>query len=229
MNSGQTRAFWRAATQGLALVAAATALSACMGSPTYGTGKPADIQLIEDVTGVLSLGPKNKEQIEYKPRPELVKPASTASLPAPQDSLTTASNPAWPESPEQRRARIRAEATLNRDDPEFQPEVVDTVAAASPSPRKIRTRGDDLNADGSSVGHGAMNNQRAEFQRRLRENNQGSPTSRRYLSEPPTEYRRPVETAAADDLGEDEWKKQQRREQGARKGDGWSLSDLWPF
>lgn len=229
MNSGLSLASWRAATQGLALVAAATALSACVGAPTYGTGKGADVQLVEDVTGVLSLGPKNKEPIEYKPRPELVKPASTAALPAPQDSVRTASNPAWPESPEQQRARIRADATLNRDEAGFQPEVVDTVARSTPRSQMRRTRGDDLSLNGNTLTEGSGTNQRAEFNRRLRENNQGSPNSRRYLSEPPTQYRKPVETAAAGDIGEDEWRKQRRREAGARKGESWSIRDLWPF
>src|SRR5690606_32490863 len=52
----------------------ALALSGCMGSPTYGTDKTANEQLIEDLTGVLALGPKRQPQIEYQPRPELVKP-----------------------------------------------------------------------------------------------------------------------------------------------------------
>lgn len=228
MNPGQLPAFRRVAARSLALFAAAATLGACVGAPTYGTGKGADVQLLEDVTGVLALGPKDKEQIEYKPRPELVKPASTAALPAPQDSVLTTANAAWPESPEQRRARIRADATLNRDNADFQPEVVERVASASPNSRRLRTRGDDLNQDGSPLVEMSGDAQRTEFNRRLRENNQGSPTTRRYLSEPPLEYRKPAETAAVGDIGEDEWRKQRRREQGSSKS-SWSLGDLWPF
>ena len=35
----------------------------------------------------------------------------------------------WPESPEQRRARIRADATENRDKRGWEPEVVNDIAA----------------------------------------------------------------------------------------------------
>ena len=60
------------------VVVCAALLSGCMSSPTYGTGKAASAQLMEDVTGILSLGPKDRPQIEYKPRPELVKPVRLA-------------------------------------------------------------------------------------------------------------------------------------------------------
>ena len=205
-----------------AVFVAAMAASGCVGmAPTYGTGKPADQQLMEDVTSMFSLAPQRGEQIDYKPRPELVKPApgqNLAALPAPQDDIKTASAGAWPESPEQRRARIRAEATEGRDDPDFVPEV-------SPGLDKNRranfraTRGDDVDLNGNALNPEA---QREEFNRRLAENNQGSPTSRKYLSEPPVEYRAPAGTAAADDVGEDEWKKDRRRKGGGTKS--W-----WPF
>ena len=48
------------------------------------------------------------------------------------------------------------------------------------------------------------------FQRKLAASKQGSPTVRRTLTEPPLEYRQPAPTAAADELGEDEYKKQRR-------------------
>jgi hypothetical protein len=48
---------------------------------------------------------------------------------------------------------------------------------------------------------------------------QGSPTNRRYLSEPPLDYRQPAETAAKNDVGEDEWKKDKRRKAGYVKKD----------
>ncbi|MEO5756834.1 MAG: hypothetical protein ABIQ51_08260, partial [Mesorhizobium sp.] len=89
------------------LVASGLALSGCMGSPTYGTDKTAGAQLAGDLSSAFSISPKHKEQIDYKPRPTLVKPApgQKENLPAPQDSIETA-NADWPESPEQRRARL---------------------------------------------------------------------------------------------------------------------------
>ncbi len=229
MISGVLNALSGNAAKGVALAAVVASLSGCMGSPTYGTDKPADVQLLEDVTGVLSLGPKGEPPIEYKPRPELVKPASTAALPQPQDPISTASNPAWPELPEQRRARLRAEATINRDDVDFQPEVYDAAARATPKRTFLRTRGDDLRPDGSSLVEGSGSNQRAEFNRRLAANNQGSAESRRYLSEPPIDYRQPAATAPAGDIGEDEWRKEKRAKAGATKGNSWSLKNLIPW
>ncbi len=227
MLSGVLNALSGNAAKSVALAAVVASLSACMGSPPYGTGTPADVQLLEDVTGVLTISPKDEAPIEYKPRPELVKPASIAQLPQPQDSINTASNPAWPESPEQRRARVRAEATINRDEVNFQPEVYDEVARAAPKRAVRRTRGDDVGLNGEPLLEGSGGNQRKEFNRRLAANNQGSPTTRRYLSEPPLDYRQPAPTAPVGDIGEDEWRKEKRREVGSKKG--WSLKDLIPW
>ncbi|MGX8008054.1 hypothetical protein ACVDG8_003125 [Mesorhizobium sp. ORM8.1] len=57
------------------LVVSAIALSGCMGSPTYGTDKTAAAQLFDDVSGAATITPKRRDPIDYKPRPELVKPA----------------------------------------------------------------------------------------------------------------------------------------------------------
>lgn len=92
-------------------ICAATLLTGCMGSPTYGTGKSSNLQLMEDVTGMLTLGAKERPEIAYTPRGEIVRPGSMEVLPEPQQELASTENPAWPESPEQRRARIRQEAT----------------------------------------------------------------------------------------------------------------------
>ena len=217
----------RRISAGAFVAASAFALSGCMGmAPTYGTGKPADTQLMEDVTGMFSLSPKKKEQIDYKPRPELVKPADpkTAALPTPQDNITTASaGGAWPESPEARLARIRADATVKRDDLDFEPEVDMPIEK---NRRNLRaTRGDDVNMDGSAISEAK---QRKEFNERLAMNNQGDPTARRYLSEPPLEYRAPAATAPTDDVGEDEWKKEKRRKAGhTKKGTGWASWLPW--
>lgn len=211
----------RRISAGAIVAASAMALSGCVGmAPTYGTGKAADTQLMEDVSSMFSLTPKKKDQIDYKPRPELVKPAKADALPAPQDNITTASAGAWPESPEARMARIRAEATANRDNLDFQPEVELDV---KPARQTIRaTRGDDVNLDGSTK---SIESQRKDFNQRLAMTRQGSPTERRFLSEPPIEYRQPAATAATDDVGEDEWKKDRRRKAGHTK----KSSSWWPF
>jgi hypothetical protein len=205
-----------------ALLASGLVLAGCMTSPTYGTGTRADEQLLSDVTGILSIAPKDKEQIEYKPRPDLVKPASTeiASLPAPQQSVMTAGNPAWPESPEQMRKRLRDEATANQDNA-FYSSSIESDIKSKPgvtSAAKIGERG--YFESGNTL------EQRAEFNKRLAETKQGSSTTRKYLSEPPLVYRAPSETAPVGDVGEDEWKKERRQKKAARKERSWR--DLIP-
>jgi hypothetical protein len=209
------------------LVVSGLALSGCMGSPTYGTDKTASEQLVGDVTGILSLGPKDRQRIEYKPRPELVKPspAAIANLPAPQ-APATAENPNWPESPEQKRARIIAHATENRDKPGFRPEIVNDVVDGPASSTPI---GGNARADDSGIMSPVAAEQQAEaFKKKLVETRQGSATSRKYLSEPPLTYREPSATAPVDDIGEDELKKERRLKAAARKGGDWSWRDLIP-
>lgn len=244
-----------AAVVGPALVAS-LALSGCVSSPTYGTDKTATEQLVGDVSNILSVAPKRGERIDYKPRPELVKPATTAVLPPPQESVVTASAEQWPVSPEEQRARLRADATANRDKPGYRPKIVNDVEGAAAGEQIFAAK--NQHAADSSVGAvtsqkrpaaeedipgeetppvtalaqspksaesglGAPTDsrqQREEFNRRLAENRQGSPTSRKYLSEPPLVYREPAPTAPADDIGEDEYKKELRRKAEARKAAG---------
>jgi hypothetical protein len=206
------------------------ALSGCMGSPTYGTDKTASEQLVGDVSGILSLGPKDRQRIDYKPRPELVKPspAAVANLPAPQQSVAdSGENPNWPESPEQKRARLVAEATENRDKPGFRPEIVNDI---SDGPASSTPYGGNARAEDSGIMSPVDAKRGAEaFKVKLAESREGSPTSRKYLSEPPLTYRQPSDTAPVNDVGEDELKKERRRKAEARKaGDGWSWRDLIP-
>ena len=216
----------------LPLLVSGLGLAGCMSGPTYGTGKGAHEQLLEDVTGILDVGPKQSEAIEYKPRPELVRPASTAQLPPPQDSIATASNPAWPESPEQRRKRIRDRATANRDEAGFVPEVAPPTVSAANDDRMHSAGGrGGFQGGGNDMSTMSAGKQREEFNRRLAVSKQGSPTTRRYLSEPPLAYRQPVGTAPVDDVGEDEWKKEQRLKREARKKSGrkTSWADILPW
>ena len=55
------------------------------------------------------------------------------------------------------------------------------------------------------------------FRKKLAEERQGSPTKRKYLSEPPLDYRQAAATAPVGDLGEDELKKERRLKAEARK------------
>ena len=90
---------------------------------------------MEDVTGILALGPQDKPDIRYTPRGELVRPPTTTVLPEPQQEVASAENPAWPESPEERRRRIRAEADANNG---ASPSVVNTKDQRIELQRRIR-------------------------------------------------------------------------------------------
>ncbi len=205
------------------LLVSGLVLAGCMNSPTYGTGTPADEQLLSDLSGALSLGPSNKPRIDYKPRPDLVKPAPTAlaSLPAPQENVIASTNAAWPESPEQRLKRIRDEATANQENAAYESPVISDVVSRPgvTSAARIGERGNFDVIDSPA-------RQREAFNKRLAETKQGSPTTRKYLSEPPLDYRAPSETAPTGDVGEDEWKKERRQKKAARKERSWR--DLIP-
>ena len=222
--------FLRVSSAGL-ILGVCSGLSGCMSSPTYGTGRSSGEQLADDLTGIMSIQPKRRAAIAYQPRPDLVKPApgSKLDLPPPQESIAS-NNPQWPESPEQRRARIRADADANRDKVGFQPQVVsdgeatdvvDRPSAQSQYSSRLADQG--MTPDKQSPGQ-----QRSEFKKRLAETQQGSPTNRKYLSEPPLAYREPAGTAATGDLGEDEAVKERRLKAEAKKKAGGG-SSWWPF
>ncbi|MEM0900186.1 MAG: hypothetical protein AAGI92_09580 [Pseudomonadota bacterium] len=119
-----------------AVCAMAVSVSACLG-PTYGTDKTAGEQLMEDLGSAIALGRPEQTKINYAPRPDLVQPPTTATLPTPQQSVVEQEG-AWPESPEQRRARIRAEIDEGGRDARFVGGA-DAVAAVGASEGPART------------------------------------------------------------------------------------------
>jgi hypothetical protein len=217
----------RGVLAGLALGVSGLALSGCMSSPTYGTDKTANMQLLEDVSGMMKFGDKQAEPIQYAPRPELVKPGEQVALVAPQDELATASNPAWPESPEQRRARIKAEATANQGDSTYRaPVIVDTVSTGPKKIGKIQNGREPVGGPGYDENFPSPDQRTVHTMRKV-DVAQGAPTSRKYLSEPPLDYRAPEATAPVGDTGEDEWKKERRVKRQASKKR--SFKDILPW
>ena len=216
------------------LVASGLALSGCMSSPTYGTDKTAGEQLVGDITGAFSFAPTKKASIDYKPRPELVKPGAgqKEALPAPQDSITQTAAGEWPESPEQRRTRLRDEATANQDNPNYESQIENDVATDQDSVRKARAESASnhppvWNASDSASGSAAR---RAMINQRLADTKGGDPNNRKYLSEPPTEYRVASDTAPQNDIGEDEYKKERRlKREAAKKGGSSGYFDWLPW
>jgi hypothetical protein len=182
---------------------------------------------------MFSLKPKTQAR-EYAPRPDLVKPTTpTTELPPPQENIVASAGDQWPESPEQRRARIRADATENRDKQGWEPEVVNDLSVGQEAKSTAALGGSARAADSGVAAAGKAENltkKGAQFQQKLAASKQGSPTVRRTLTEPPLEYRQPAPTAATDELGEDEYKKQRRLKAEAKKAAGdTSWRDLVPW
>ena len=183
-------------------VAASILLSGCVSSPTYGTGKTANAHLIDDLTKIVSIAPKQKESEQaYSPRPSIVKPPEGTSLPQPQASLASSENPQWVESPEETRQRLRQEAT----------------------DRETGYRSPLANSEDN------VSPEQWEKFRQAKAAQKTLSATRRNLSEPPMVYREPAETAPADDLGEPEFKKERRRKKAAQKEKGFKIGNLWPF
>lgn len=214
----------------LGAMLASLTLAGCMSSPTYGTNKTSGSQLLDDVSNIASFGPKKKDPIAYNPRPDLVRPVAgkPGQLPSPQENAVAANKANWPESPEQRRSRLRDEATANQNNPNYVPQVEND---APPSTRTVDNGEhgvyNDRNPPPSGVN--TASKQSAEFRARRLASTAGSATTRRYLSEPPLAYRAPAPTASADELGEDEAKKERDRKAAARKDKGFSFKNLIPW
>lgn len=192
----------------LGLVGASFLLAGCMG-PTYGTGKTAGEQLIDDLGEVASIVPDNKEakKIKYQPRGGLVVPAKgqETALVQPQQSVAGKDSPDWIESPEDMRERLREEATENQDNPSYRSPLVSQHATG----RKLSAA-----------------EQQAAYREARRLQMGAYSDKRRYLSDPPLDYRRLPEESAAD-LGEPERDKERRRKKAAamaKSGGSW-----WPF
>lgn len=199
------------------ILIAGSVLSGCVGGTTYGTGVSQEQQTIEDLANLITFR-KKREQIEYKSRPDLVVPEEKV-LVNPQDDVTTAAGDQnWPESPEARIARVRAEAE----------EAEKTIGGQNAFARKKKTvrsvapgssqYGNQLERQ-APIGQGvpnvscdpdgsimrrctveeisnAVRSQRAEIRSVGK-----TGYKRRYLTEPPIEYRTPASTAPVGDQG----------------------------
>lgn len=225
----------RLATSVLGVAAAALALSGCIG-PTYGTGKTAGEQLVSDLDGMFSLGSTNEgEAISYAPRAELVKPKDTSILPPPRDSVDSANDPNWPESPEVRSARIKAAADRRNAESDIVQAEVALADKEGITDAQIAANSGSGSFDGRMGGDPTdhlltpqeLDSGREAFKEKLRQSKQGSPTQRKYLSEPPIAYRQPAATAPVGDPGVDERVKEAKLKKNTGLGE--KLRNLLPF
>ena len=205
----------------MGLVASALVLSGCTGGTTYGTGTSHEEATMKGLGNIFSL--KNEQQaIEYRNRPELVLPANKNILPAPVQSQELATDQNWPETPEQRIAKVRADApTPNWKGSEDLPVeyLADTnKAGISNSSRVQRTARKNTRSgadeiieafrdDANGVGEGKLAKERRE------QLAYSTGVKRKFLTEPPVEYRVPSANAEAGDLGIDEAELTERQKQ----------------
>lgn len=192
---------------GTLVVLSAVSLSAagCIG-PTYGTDKTATEQLVDDIGASMSIAPTKKpEKIAYQPRGDLIKPTDPKLI-APQQNLASKDNPGWIESPEQMRDRLKQEADDNVDNPNYRSPLIVGV-----------TEGKTKSVE-----------QQATEYRQARKIMEGRENKRRFMSDPPLEYRQVNDPSKLQDLGETEAAKEKRRKEEAEiAGTGRKWWQLW--
>jgi hypothetical protein len=205
----------------IALGTATIVLSGCLG-PTYGTDKTAGEQLFEDLTTSVRMRGEKPPTIAYNPRPGLVRPSDT-TLPPPQDNIAEASSE-WPESPEERLARIRADA----DEGKAVSGLAGTTATNGVPQNASQRLGASPRDRGDTPLENLKQNKRAGVVNSEKLAATANPTRRTYLTDPPTEYRQPADTAAYGDLGETEASKERKRRKAtAEPSGGWRRLVPW--
>ena len=200
-----------AATAGT-LMAVVFLASGCLG-PTYGTDKSSTEQLMDDLGNIVSVKPKQGPAIAYQPRPGIVKPPQTASLPTPQQSVSK-NNPNWVEPPEATRERLIAEAAAHENEPGYRSPLATRTTGAGTPPTKLGRAGD---GPPSPLETASYDRQSREFKENLKIQRGSYSDRRRFLSDPPLTYRQPADTAPVGDPGESERDKEKRRIAAATK------------
>jgi len=191
---------------------------------TYGTGKTAAIQTVEDLSGILSVGGKKKNQIDYEPRAPLIEPPTgSTTLPPPGSETTVALSSDWPDDPDEAAKRyheLAKEKAAAGESLNFT--LPDEALEKTRTPRPNDTRAfsnrlrDDKTAKSIDVDAQKKLFADAKAGRTGSVDEAGMPV-RRYLTEPPVIYREPDPDAPV-----------VITEKPQKKGK-WSWPDLWPF
>lgn len=165
----------------VACVLAASALAGCTGN-TYGTGTSPGMQTLQDITGVAGLSPKDKEPINYTPRPKIVAPPTVGALPPPVVDNPTQTAANWPNDPDLLRAKVKADAETR---------------AATGSPQLQLPKARTVDGGYQPVDAGLTKEQIEEVRKqmaavkgRMAVDENGNPV-RKYLTDPPNDYRLP--------------------------------------
>ena len=188
----------------LTVVSTLAVLTGCNSGTTYRTGVSHEQQTFEGFYNMLSLKPEEKKNIDYSSRPGLVLPSDQAALPAPANGAKQVEQN-WPVSPEQRIAGVRENAP-KVDDRNGTISIEERNKARTLFGPRISSEGKyaetpDLDRDPTLQTHLKEQKNRQSIDRD--QLTYSDAKTRRYLTEPPTEYRTPTATAEAGDLGYD--------------------------
>jgi hypothetical protein len=194
-----TDAFRRASPLLLAALAAG-ALAGC-NSMTYGTGTSPAMQTVQDLTGLATGGAAKKDPIDYTPRPKIVAPPEITTLPPPASGTQAVASSNWPTDPDLLKAKVKADANAREAaGQEGDIRLPKGKLVAAPAPGENYVSKEDLakirqamDATRGGVSVDAM----------------GNPV-RKYLTDPPVEYRVPDPNApvavAADGKPKKKWR-----------------------
>lgn len=213
----------RAGITGVVGLACALTLSACVKGTTYGTGVSQEQQTINDLYNMFTLK-SDKNNIDYSARPDLIVPQNTAALPEPVDSEVTTSNPDWPETPEQRIARIRSEAgEIDARSGDYSIEELQRrkEGIGVSQERRGKYVAGKTDRDGNPLLNiGETEEKRKAMLKAKAQLDYSRGVKRKYLSEPPIDYRLPTDSAPSGDQAftEEELLKRQKEQEARERG-----------
>ena len=187
------------------------ALAGCSYSgTTYGTGTTHEAQTLKSLGNLMALSKDDQKNIDYTARPDLVMPADPNLLPVPAADTAAVEEGNWPVSPEQRIQAARAaapEANWRSGDlpveyltSEKQGIRNSASAFNNPSRRGARAGGgeqliEEIRKEANGQGTSELVRQRRE------QLAYSTGVKRKFLTEPPVEYRTPSANAEAGELG----------------------------
>ncbi len=190
----------------MSLLASVAILAGCTGGTTYGTGSSHEAATLKGLSKVFSLK-SEQNKVDYQSRPDLVMPANKSVLPVPVSQQVAISNEQWPETPEQRISSVRAAAPepdwrtgdlpteyLNSKKKGIAVTRVDTETR-----RPVWAKEEQWLEDTRNDANGISESKKAQQLKDQISFSKGA--QRKFLTEPPVEYRTPAQTAESGDLG----------------------------
>lgn len=178
-------------------------LAGCTSSgTTYGTESTHEEATLKSMYNLFSMKPKEQPNIDYSARPDLVMPANQQALPNPEDE-TANGDENWPVSPEQRIASIRGgavepdERSGNLPVEYLLSEKEGIGQNNSYLDQLARERTQDGEAQRTTGTYQVDDKLTKKARERRQQLSYSTGVQRKYLTEPPSEYRKPAATAEA--------------------------------